>query len=111
MDAYIPKNSANNRPAIMFIHGGGFIGGNKEHKAIVNFGKLLYCTGLGNLFQLITDLKKDFGSVSESWMKHKHLVAPRRVNQYLAIYPALVDSKAALRWITKHAKELILIPI
>ena len=49
MDAYIPKNSANNRPAIMFIHGGGFIGGNKEHKAIVNLANYFAARG-GNLF-------------------------------------------------------------
>ena len=109
MDAYIPKNSANNRPAIMFIHGGGFIGGNKEHKAIVNLANYFAARGWVT-FSINYRLKKDFGSVSESWMKHKHLVAPRRVNQYLAIYPALRDSKAALRWITKHAKEFNINP-
>ena len=109
MDAYIPKNSADNRPAIMFIHGGGFVGGNKEHKAIVNLANYFAARGWVT-FSINYRLKKDFGSVSESWMKHKHLVAPRRVNQYLAIYPALRDSKAALRWITKHAKEFNINP-
>ena len=109
MDAYIPKNSANNRPAIMFIHGGGFVGGSKEKKAIVNLANYFAARGWVT-FSINYRLKKDFGSVSESWMKHKDFVPSGSVNQYLAIYPALRDAKAALRWITKHAKEFNINP-
>lgn len=109
MDAYLPQNKSKNRPAIMFIHGGGFVGGNKEHKAMVNLANYFAERGWVT-FSINYRLKKDYGSVSESWMKHKRFVPPRRVNQYLAMYPALRDAKAALRWITKHAKEFQINP-
>lgn len=109
MDAYIPVNSSKNRPAIMLIHGGGFVGGYKEQKAIVNLANYFAARGWVT-FSINYRLKKDFGSVSEPWMQHKHFVQPQRVNQYLAIYPALRDAKAALRWITKHASQFNINP-
>jgi len=39
LDVYLPDNNGKNRPVIMLIHGGGFAGGTKEHKHIVNMAK------------------------------------------------------------------------
>ena len=109
MDAYIPKNSAKNRPAIMFIHGGGFYKGNKEHKAMVNLANYYAARGWVT-FSINYRLIKDYGSVSEYWMKRKRFLPPNSFDQFLAMYPAHRDAKAALRWITKHAKEFNINP-
>ena len=36
LDVFVPDNDMENRPAIMLIHGGGFVGGTRKHDVIVN---------------------------------------------------------------------------
>ena len=36
MDSYVPENDLQNRPLLMLIHGGAFVGGSKQQEAIVD---------------------------------------------------------------------------
>jgi len=103
LDVYVPDNDIRNRPVYMFIHGGGFAGGTKQQERIINFAN--YYTSRGWVFISIDyRLKRHEGTVPQQWVDHtQRLPENARVGQFLAIYPALRDAKAALRWIVANA--------
>lgn len=103
LDVYVPDNDLGNRPAYMFIHGGGFAGGSKQHARIINLAN--YYTSRGWVFISIDyRLKKDKGTIPQQWKNYSANNVPRdKVRQFFAIYPAIRDAKAALRWIVANA--------
>ena len=102
LDVYVPNNDSNNRTVFMFIHGGGFISGNKEVAAAVNLAN--YYTSRGFVFVSINyRLLNDFGTVPELWNAYTPFLDPAIAAQFLAIYPAQRDAKAALRWVVANA--------
>jgi acetyl esterase/lipase len=102
LDVYVPDNDSNNRPVFMFIHGGGFINGNKEVLPAVTLAN--YYTSRGFVFVSINyRLLNDFGTVPQAWNAYAPLLDPAVAPQYLAIYPAQRDAKAALRWVVANA--------
>lgn len=104
LDVYKPDNHTTNRPVYMFIHGGGFSGGSKTQEAVVNLAH--YYTSRGWVFVSIDyRLKKHKGTVPKEWIHTAKEVPSSKVNQFLAIYPAVRDAKAALRWVIAHAKD------
>ena len=103
LDVYTPKNNIKNRPTIMLIHGGGFKGGTKEHKHIVKIAK--YFTSRGWVAISINyRLQRHKGTVPQEWIDNAKKIAKERSRQFLAIYPAIRDAKAALRWVVANAK-------
>ena len=36
MDSYVPNNNSQNRPVLMLIHGGAFVGGTKQQEPLVD---------------------------------------------------------------------------
>jgi len=79
LDIYAPKDLKKPAPTIVFIHGGGWSGGNKEEYKVYNidFAKRGYVTASINY----------------------------RLSQ-VAPYPAAVqDCKCAIRWLRAHASE------
>lgn len=105
MDVYAPDNKSKNRPAIMLIHGGGFLGGTRTNGGIVSIANHFASRGWV-AFSIDYRLGKHKGSVPQKWVNHKSK-APnkKRQLQFLAIYPAHRDAKAALRWIAANASE------
>ena len=102
LDLYVPTNNSENRPVFMFIHGGGFIGGDKQGGQILTLAN--YYTARGFVFASINyRLRDDFGTVPQPWETYASLLDPTLSPQYLAIYPAQRDAKAALRWIVANA--------
>ncbi|MEM8900000.1 MAG: alpha/beta hydrolase [Bacteroidota bacterium] len=103
LDVYVPENDLQNRPAFLFIHGGGFIGGSKTG----NNANVLadYYTTRGWVFVSIDyRLRDDLGTVPEEWVSYAGNLAPDQdTSQFLAIYPAHRDAKAALRWLVANA--------
>ena len=104
LDIYTPENDIKNRPVYMFVHGGGFAGGSKNQGKIINLAN--YYTSRGWVFVSINyRLKKNKGSIPQKWYDHsKKLPNSSKIEQYYAIYPAIRDSKAALRWIVANAE-------
>lgn len=102
LDVYVPDNNLKNRPAFMFIHGGGFAGGSKQQDKIINLAN--YYTSRGWVFITIDyRLKKHKGTVPQQWKNYATNVPKKKARQFLAIYPAIRDAKAALRWVVANA--------
>ncbi|MEM7103276.1 MAG: alpha/beta hydrolase [Bacteroidota bacterium] len=102
LDVYTPGNSNENRPAFMFIHGGGFFGGSKRQSQIIDLAN--YYTSRGWVFISIDyRVKDDFGTIPSEWLDYSDILPDELVDQFLAIYPAQRDAKAALRWVIANA--------
>jgi len=103
LDVYFPDNDIKSRPAFFFIHGGGFTGGSKQQAQIIQWAK--YFTSRGWVFISIDyRLKKDKGTVPQEWVDYTDKLPKKaRIGQFLAVYPAIRDAKAALRWVVANA--------
>ena len=104
LDVYYPNNDSENRPVYMFVHGGGFTGGSRTQEAIVD--QAYYFASRGWVFISIDyRLRGDLGSlttgiVPQEWLDAAMVIAdPSQSGQFLAIYLAQRDSKAAMRWL------------
>lgn len=103
LDVYAPDNAVENRPVFMFVHGGGFVGGSKKQARIIEWAN--YYASRGWVFISIDyRLKRDKGTVPKKWADFTVNVPKNKAGQFLAVYPALRDAKAALRWIVANAK-------
>ncbi|MFY7670678.1 carboxylesterase family protein [Tenacibaculum sp. MEBiC06402] len=99
LDAYVPKNSSDNRPAIMLIHGGGFKSGSKESGSMTYLANYFAARGWV-AFSINYRLQNDLGTVPQEWVNYienANNVADK--DQAYALYPASRDAKAALRWV------------
>lgn len=103
LDVYKPANNPKKRPAILLIHGGGFTGGDKSDVNIVNLANYFASRGWV-AFSINYRLLGDKGTVSAQWLQFaQNNVAINEQSQFLAIYPANRDAKAAMRWIVANA--------
>ena len=103
LDAYIPNNTSNNRPAVLLIHGGGFKSGSKESGAMVYLANYLAERGWV-AFSINYRLQDDLGTVPQEWVNY--IESTNNVvdkDQAYALYPASRDAKAALRWVFANA--------
>ncbi len=103
LDVYAPENEITNRPALLFLHGGGFIGGAKQDQNIEVLANYLAQRGWV-VFSADYRLMNDYGTVPDAWENAAELVEESK-DQFLAMYPAQRDAKAALRWINKYAED------
>lgn len=103
LDAYVPNNNAQRRPAILLIHGGGFISGSKEVGSMVRLAQY-YASRGWVAFSINYRLRDDYGTVPTDWFDYiTNNVPPTDQAQGMAIYPAHRDAKAALRWLVANA--------
>ena len=103
LDAYVPNNTSNNRPAVLLIHGGGFKSGSKESGAMVYLANYLAERGWV-AFSINYRLQDDLGTVPQEWVNY--IESTNNVvdkDQAYALYPASRDAKAALRWVFANA--------
>ena len=102
LDVYVPDNDLKKRPVYLFIHGGGFSGGSKQQAHIIRLAN--YYASRGWVFISIDyRLRKDKGTVPQEWVDFSLNLKKAKVAQFLAIYPAHRDAKAALRWVVANA--------
>jgi len=108
LDVYYPDNDSENRPFYMFVHGGGFSGGSRQQEAIVD--KAHYFASRGWVFVSIDyRLRGDLGSiftgvVPDEWLAAAmNITDPSQAGQFLAMYLAQRDAKAAMRWVVANA--------
>ncbi len=107
LDLYVPQGAPGLRPAAIFIHGGGFIGGSRAFGALSRMAETLAARGWVCI-SVDYRLTGDRGTLPQRWMQfveEQPLNAKAR-DQGRAIYAASRDVKAALRWLTAHADEL-----
>ena len=104
LDIYVPEDGGGNHPLYMFIHGGGFSGGSKSQSPIGYIAD--YFTSRGFVFASIDyRLRGNRGTVPNSWVNLALALDESQRNQFLAIYPALRDAKAALRFLVANASN------
>ena len=102
LDVYTPDNDIKNRPAFVFVHGGGFAGGTKQQRQIIEWAN--YFTSRGWVFISIDyRLRKHKGTVPQNWFDYTSYTPKNKRAQFLAVYPAIRDAKAALRWVVANA--------
>lgn len=107
LDVYVPNNTSNNRPAMLLIHGGGFTSGSKEAPQIVNLANYFASRGWVT-FSIDYRIQGNLGTVPQNWVTFaENNLDPTmvNVNQFLALYPASRDAKAALRWVFANASN------
>jgi len=105
LDVYRPVNDSEKRPAIILIHGGGFIGGSRKNPNLVNLANYFASRGWV-AFSISYRLMFDKGTVPNEWVEYaQNNVDPTKFSQFLAIYPANRDAKAAIRWVIAHAAD------
>ncbi len=103
LDAYIPDNEDEKRPAILLIHGGGFVGGDKDGNNMPVFARYFAARGWA-AFSINYRLKRDRGTVPDAWYQFSlDSLADSHRGTFNAIYPAHRDAKAALRWLFANA--------
>src|SRR5262245_56301739 len=79
LDVYVPRGIAGAHPTVMFIHGGGWVGGSKE----------------GSVLSLLPYFEMGFAVVNVEYRLGRVSLAPAAVE----------DCRCALRWVIQHAKE------
>ncbi len=103
LDVYTPDNDLTNRPVFIFIHGGGFRGGSKQQGRIIEWAN--YYSSKGWVFVSVDyRLMKHKGTIPQFWLERAKNVPQNRAPQFMAIYPAHRDAKAALRWVVANAE-------
>ena len=104
MDSYVPDNNSQNRPMLLLIHGGAFVGGSKQQEALVDMANYYASRGFV-VFSMDYRLRDDTGTIPQEWIDAASSGAPANLNQIYAMYPAHRDAKAALRWIIANAEN------
>ena len=104
MDSYVPDNNSQNRPMLLLIHGGAFVGGSKQQEALVDMANYYASRGFV-VFSMDYRLRDDTGTIPQEWIDAAFSGAPANLNQIYAMYPAHRDAKAALRWIIANAEN------
>lgn len=79
LDLYVPRGIAGPHPTVMFIHGGGWVGGSKETSVL----------------SLLPYLEMGFAVVNVEYRLGRVSLGPAAVE----------DCRCALRWVIQHAKE------
>jgi len=102
MDSYVPENNLQNRPLLMLIHGGAFVGGSKQQEALVEIADYFSSRGFV-VFSIDYRLRDQMGTIPQEWIDVISGGAPSNLNQIYAMYPTHRDAKAALRWIIANA--------
>lgn len=108
LDIYSPKNNGTLRPAVIFIHGGGFMGGDKGNSALGSFPEYFAQRGIVGI-SINYRLVRDHGTLPAELNDKINSInglSNKRKNQAKAMYPAARDAKAALRWVSANANQL-----
>lgn len=103
LDVYEPVDAPGNRPAILFIHGGGFKTGSRTSMSVL---PRAFAARGWVAFSIDYRLAADHGTVPAAWATN---VAARasgsRYETLMAMYPAGRDAKAAVRWLYANAER------
>ena len=103
LDLYRPENAPGNRPAMILIHGGGFMTGAKDDANMVDMANYFASRGWVCI-SIDYRLAAARGTLSTAWGNYvlANVVSTEREQSY-AMYPAARDAKAAVRWLYANA--------
>ena len=105
LDVYEPVRSDDVvMPALVVIHGGGFTGGSKEHRALTDMAYWFAERGWV-AYSINYRLADDHGTLPSDYPDVPDLATDRQLDQWRALYPACRDAKAAIRWVKATADE------
>ena len=108
LDLWEPVDTdGSKRPALMFIHGGAFVGGSRTHEPIVALCESFASRGWVTA-SIDYRLRDDAGPVPQAWADAAD--AFPNAGQVRAMYLAARDGRAALRWMTANAETLNIDP-
>jgi acetyl esterase/lipase len=104
LDIYEPIGATGDKkPALMIIHGGGFVGGTKQQKQLMMFGEYFSKRGFV-CFSVDYRVAKDAGLLPAEWPTNADAIQPGMSGQQLkALYTSARDVKAAVRWVRANA--------
>lgn len=104
LDAYRPVGAVGRLPVVTFVHGGGFRDGDKTDGAAKYFGDYFASRGF-LVISVNYRLMDEYGTVPEAIAQYVNGMAlsDYKKNQHKAMYPAVRDVKAALRWLANQA--------
>lgn len=103
VDVYEPADGPDKRPAIVLIHGGGFHSGSREGAEYVEMGRFFAARGWVAL-SIDYRLAGDRGTLPREWQRYVEAnVQVSKQDQWMAIYAAGRDAKAAVRWLYANA--------
>ena len=77
LDVYAPRDTSRKRPTVIYIHGGGWVGGDKDART----------------FQVLPYLQMGFAAVNVEYRLAREALAPGAVE----------DTRCALRWVIENA--------
>lgn len=104
LDLYEPVGAPENRPALVIVHGGGYIGGSRRQGSLTQAGQYFASRGWVAI-SIDYRLARDKGTVPTEWLAYIETHAPReQLDAALAIYPANRDARAAVRWLYANAE-------
>ena len=105
LDIYQPMETQGPHPVIVFIHGGGFIGGSRSAGAAMNLAQYFAARGFV-VFSISYRLTGDKGTVPDEYYDYGAGLdlTNSQFDQGMAMYTAGRDAKAAVRWIRANAK-------
>lgn len=104
-DRIEPDGNAENRPAVLMIHGGGFEGGNRDDEEMVEQADYLAQAGYV-CFLIDYRLKDDNPPAPDDWEPDADSPIFAALDLRETIHAAFVDAKTALRHIHANAAEL-----
>ena len=105
LDLYEPVDAPAGRPALIHVHGGGFIGGSKTAASAVEFMEFFASRGWVTA-SISYRLASQYGDVPPEWFNvvaAGMTASSKQFNQGMAMYPAARDAKAAVRWLVANA--------
>jgi acetyl esterase/lipase len=110
LDIYRPMDITSPRPVYMFMHGGGFIGGSKSNENIEAMGEYFASRGwifLSIDYRTTAHIGQDLSKLApQEWINAA--LQNQEINrsaQFVAMYMAQRDAKAAMRWIMANAEQ------
>jgi para-nitrobenzyl esterase len=108
LDIYESNNEEPLKPAVVFIHGGGFTGGDKSMAAA--FDTLTYFAERGFIgISINYRLLRDYGTLPDTLLNAIDAIpnlSESSRDQVKAMYPAIRDAKGAIRWVYQQAEAL-----
>lgn len=104
LDVYEPVDAPGNRPALVLIHGGGLRTGSRMHGPIVQLANFFASRGWVCV-SIDYRLEGDHGTLPETWIEEitANTANEEAAKQFMALYPAARDAKAAVRWLYANA--------
>lgn len=104
LDVYRPEGApAEGKPALVVIHGGGFLQGSHKQPVLMSFCSYFASRGWVAI-SLTYRVAESHGSLPDAWPVDLGPVLT--TEQARALYPAGRDAKAAVRWLRAHETQL-----